>query len=107
MGMLTEIRASNGEVYWIVSSFPGEMNDVKWMSIEDQYGDARTPEELYNRVPTSLPYTGDGCLRPVVLSDAWAVGSSLEGVYKVVDVDLVRSMAVWSHLEMMAFAEAI
>ena len=83
------------------------MHGVKWMPIEDQYGDAKSPEELYNHIPTSLPYTSDGFLRPAVASDAWTTGSSLEGVYKVVDVDLMRSMAVWSHLEMIASAEAI
>ena len=35
MGMLTEIHASDGSVYWIVSSFPGGMNDVKWMAVEE------------------------------------------------------------------------
>ena len=106
MGMLTEIHTSSGAIYWIVSSYPGEMNDVKWMAIEQQHGDARTPEELYNRIPTSIPYMGDGFLRPAVQADAWA-GAPLEGVYKVIDIPLMRSMAVWSHLEMIAFAEAI
>ena len=41
MGMLTEIHASDGSVYWIVSHFPGEMNDVKWMAVEEKYGEAR------------------------------------------------------------------
>ena len=107
MGMLTEIHSSTGAIYWIVSSFPGEMNDVKWMAVEEKYGAARSPEDLYNRIPTTVPYTGDGFLRPAVPADAWNPGSSLEGVYKVVDIPLMRSMAVWSHLEMVAFAEAI
>ena len=34
MGMLTEIHASTGAIYWIVSSYPGQMNDVKWMAVE-------------------------------------------------------------------------
>ena len=46
-------------------------------------------------------------LRPAVQSDCWNPGSSLEGVYKVIDIPLMRSMAVWSHMEMVAFAEAI
>ena len=32
-------------------------------------------------------------------------GSSLEGLYKVIDIFLMRSMAVWGHMEMVAFAE--
>ena len=79
---------------------------MKWMAIEQQLGDARTPEELDNRIPTSIPYMGDGFLRPAVQADAWA-GAQLEGVYMVVDIGLMRSMAVWSHMEMIAFAEAI
>ena len=106
MGMLAEIHASTGGIYLIVSSYPGEMHDVKWMAIEQQHGDARTPEELYNRIPTSIPYMGDGFLRPAVPADAW-VGASLESVYKIVNIPLTRSMAVWSHLQTLAFAESI
>ena len=32
-------------------------------------------------------------------------GSSLEGLYKVIDIFLMRSMAVWGHMEMVGFAE--
>ena len=32
-------------------------------------------------------------------------GSSLECPYKVIDIFLMRSMAVWGHMEMVAFAE--
>ena len=107
MGMLTEIHASNGAIYWIVSSYPGEMHDVKWMAIKEQSGDAGSPSDLYNRIPTTVPYIGYGFVHPAVPSDAWNAGSSLEGVYKVVDIPLMRSMVVWRHLEMVAFAEAI
>ena len=111
MGMLTEIHASTGAVYWIVSSYPGQMNDVKWMAVEQQHADARTPEELYNRIPTCIPYLGDGLLRPAVPSDQWPGAAhhnqGLADVYKIVDMDLFRSMAVWSHLQMIAFAETI
>ena len=98
MGMLTEVHTSSGDIYWIVSSYPGEMNDVKWMAIEQQHGDARTPEELYNRIPTMIPYMGDGFLRPAVPADAWAGAvhhnHTLSGVYKIVDIPLFRAMAV-------------
>ena len=79
----------------------------KWMAVEEKYGEARTPEDLYNIIPTTVPYTRYGFLRPAVHSDCWNPGSSLEGVYKVIDIPLMRSMAVWSHMEMVAFAEAI
>jgi hypothetical protein len=46
MGMLTEMHASTGAVYWMVPSYPGQMNDVKWMAVEQQFADANTPEEL-------------------------------------------------------------
>ena len=111
MGMLTEIHASTGAVYWIVSSYPGQMNDVKWMAVEQQYADARTPEELYRRIPTWIPYLGDDFLRPAVPSDQWPLADhhnqGLADVCKIVDMDLFRSMAVWSLLEMIAFAETI
>ena len=55
MGMLTEIHASDGSVYWIVSTFPDEMNDAKWMAVEAQYGEARTPEDLYNMIRATVP----------------------------------------------------
>jgi hypothetical protein len=54
---------------------------------------------------------GDGFLRPAVPSDQWPLAihfnQGLADIYKVVDMALYRSMAVWSHLEMIAFAETI
>ena len=111
MGMLTEIHASTGAVYWIVSSYPGQRNDVEWMAVEQQHADASTPEELYRRIPTCIPYLGDGFLRPAAATDqcplAIHFNQGLADIYKVVDMALYRSMAVWSHLEMIAFAETI
>ena len=81
------------------------------MAVEKQYADARTPEELYRRIPICIPFLGDGFLRPAVPSDQWPLAmhynQGLADVYKIVDMDLFRSMAVWSHLEMIAFAETI
>ena len=54
-----------------------------------------------------VPYTGDGFLRPATPADCWTASSSTEGVYKVVNIPLMRSMPVWGFLEMVAFAEAI
>ena len=106
MGMLTEIHAADGAVYWIVSEFPGEMRDVKWMAVEDRYKEARTPQELYGMIEAVLRYTDDGFLRTATAADGWT-GHSHEGVFKVVDVPLMRSMPVWSFLEMVAFAKAV
>ena len=64
MGMLTEIYASDGSIYWIVSEFHGEMNGVKWVAVEDQYGEARTPQDLYYMIRATVPHTSDGFLRP-------------------------------------------
>ena len=107
MCMLTEIRAADGSVYWIVSEFPGGMRDVNWMAVEDQYKEARTPQYLYNMIQAVVSYTGDGFLRPATPADCWTGGSSVEGVCKVVNVPLMRSMPVWGFLEIVAFAEAI
>ena len=46
MGMLTEIHVADGSVFWIVSEFPGEMRDCKWMAVEERYKEARTPHGL-------------------------------------------------------------
>ena len=70
------------------------MNDVKWMAVEEQYGEARTPRDLYNMIQTTAPHTGDGFLRPAVQADCWTANASLEGVYKVVNILLMRSMPV-------------
>ena len=69
MGMLTELHAADGSVYWLVSTFSDEMHDAKWMAVEAQYGEARTPEDLYNMIRSTVPHTGDGFLRPAVLAD--------------------------------------
>ena len=106
MGMLTEIHASDGSVYWIVSTFPEEMTDAKLMAVEAQYGEARAPEDLYNMIRTTGPHTGDGFQHPAVLADCWGP-SSLDGVFKVVDIPRTCAMPVWNFMEMVAFAEAI
>ena len=65
----------------------------------------RAPQELFQPIETVHPYTGEGFLRPAARADCW-YGSSHEGVFKVTDVPLFRSMPIWSWLEMVAFATA-
>ena len=107
MGMLTEIHAADGSIYWIVSEFPGEMRDVKWMAIEDRYREARCPQDLYNMIEAVAPCTGNGFLCAATPTDCWTAGASLKGVNNVVNIPLMRSMPVWGFLEMVTFAEAI
>ena len=77
------------------------------MAVEDQYKEAKTPQDLYNMIQAVAPYTGDRFLRSATPADCWTAGSSVEGVYNVVNTPLMRSMPVWGFLEMVAFAEAI
>ena len=58
-------------------------------------------------IQTTVPHTGDGFLRPAVQADCWTANASLEGVHKVVNIPLMRSMPVWNFMEMVTFAEAI
>ena len=58
MGMRTEIHASDGSVHWIVSTFPDEMNDAKWMAVEAQYREARDPGGLVQHDPRHGPPHG-------------------------------------------------
>ena len=74
--------------------------------VEDRFKEARALQELFNMIGTVLPYTGDGLLRPAIGADCWW-GHSPEGVFKVVDIPLMRSMPVWGFLEMVAFAKVI
>ena len=76
------------------------------MAVKDQSGEARTPEDIYHVIQTTAPRTGDGFLRPATQADCWAASSALEGLYKVVNVPIMRSMPVWTFMEMVAFAEA-
>ena len=55
MGMVTEIHAVDGAVYWIVSVFPGAMRDAKWMAVEDRLKEARPPQELCSMIEAVLP----------------------------------------------------
>ena len=71
-----------------------------------RYKAARTPQVLLDMIETVTPYTGDGFLRPATAADC-SSGASFAGVYKVVDIPLMRSMPVWGFLEMVAFAEAV
>ena len=105
MGMLAEIHVADGNVFWIVSEFPGKMRDVKWMAVEDRCNEARTPQELFHLIDTVHLHTRDGFLRPATRADC-GHGSSHEGVFKVTDVPLFRSMPIWGWLEMVAFAKA-
>ena len=55
MGVLTEIRARDGSVFWISSDFPDEWNDVKWMMVEERYSAALTPAQLYDVIEEVQP----------------------------------------------------
>ena len=82
------------------------MRDCKWMmAAEGRHKEARTPQELFQLIETIHTYTGGGFLRPATAADCW-YGSSFEGVFKVADVTLFRSMPIWSWLEIVAFAKA-
>ena len=104
MGVLTEIRARDGSVYWISSDFPGEWNDVKWMAVEARYSTALTPAQLYDMIEEAKPYTGDGFLRPVEAHECTTCGH--EGVFVAVKPDMVRDMPVWQFSQVLAYAKA-
>jgi len=49
------------------------------------------------------PYTADGFLRPATAAETW--GESPEGVYKVTDVPLLKSMPIWKWVDTLSFAK--
>ena len=104
--MLNEVHAEDGSVYWIVSSFPDEMRDDKLMTVEDKLGEARAPEDLFNMIQKTTPYTGDGFFRPATQADTW-YDASHEGVFKIVDIPLMKAMPVSSFYSMVTFAESV
>ena len=83
MGMLVELRASDGDIFWIPATYPREVKDCKWMRVEEDMGPVATPAELFARIQAIKPYLGDGMLRPATQSECWY--GPCEGVYTFVD----------------------
>jgi hypothetical protein len=104
MGMLTEIHSETGAVYWLFSEYPYEWKDCKWMAIEEKHADASSPKDLFDMIEEVHPYTADGFLRPATAAETW--GESPEGVYKVTDVPLLKSMPLWKWGDILSFAKA-
>ena len=101
-GVLVELRDEHGNVYWISCDFPGEWNDIKWMSVKQAH-QAASPRDLFNMLEEIHPYLGDGFLRPATRAECF--GEDATGVYKVVDLRNYTAMPVWSWNNILAFAK--
>ena len=101
MGMLCEIHI-RGEVFWLRSTYPEELNDVKWMRIEEEC-EARTPEELYARIQATKPYQGDGML--LLVTDYEISIGSKDGVHRVNDKECLMALPIWIFSDIISFTK--
>ena len=71
------------------------------MQVEEKDLGARTPRELFDMIEEVQPHTG--ALRPATAAER--TGGTAEGVYKVTNSPLLRSMPLWSWDKLIAFAK--
>ena len=103
MGMLCEIRVSTGDVFWLRSTYPAELNDVKHMRIEEDMAGVTSPGELFSKIQAVSPYLGDSFLRPCAQAEIWK--GSKEGVYAVVNKPLLSSMPIFKFEDIISFTK--
>ena len=103
MGMLCEIRVSTGDVFWLRSTYPAELNDVKHMRVEEDMGEVVSPGELFARIQAVSPYLGDSFLRPCQQAEIWQ--GNKEGVYAVNDKPLLSSMPIFKFEDNISFTK--
>ena len=103
MGMLCEIRVSTGDVFWLRSTYPAEMNDVKHMRIEEDVGEVSTPAQLFAMIQSVSPYLGDDFLRPCTDSEIWKGGK--DGVYAVNNKQQLSAMPIFKFEDIISFSK--
>ena len=104
-GMLTEVVASDGSVYWMLAEYPTDWHDVKWMAVEERHAGAASPAQLFAMLEQVRPYMGDGMLRQVTQQELCK--GTPDGVYKVVDPKLVLAMPLWKWGDMLSFVKEV
>ena len=63
-GQLVQVQAPDGALYYMKAGLPPkEVEDLRALSLEQEHGDVRSAEELYGRLRTYAPATGNYVLR--------------------------------------------
>jgi hypothetical protein len=63
---------------------------------------ARTPEELYDLIPTILPQERT-CLRKAVAADFWPGQDTCSGVYKLIKEEILELLPMWKWADVCCF----
>ena len=68
--------------------------DLHEMVLQEQYPDVKSAEELYELIPTVLPQES-AFLRKAVRSDFWGGTYTDSGVYKLLNVHVLKGLPPW------------
>jgi hypothetical protein len=96
-GMVVEIRwVGGGASLSLADCTDDDDKDMHNMIVEDRYADAKTPEELYDMIPTVVPQES-AFLRKAVAADFWS-GTPFQdhGVYKLEHFEVLSSLPKWN-----------
>ena len=91
-GTLIQIQAPGCTPTFLRATVPPTDNhDAVAMFLEDTL-DPESPEDLYNRLPTAVPYADGTFIRPAVPSDMYRAGMSTTGVWKILQIEAFEEM---------------
>jgi hypothetical protein len=97
MGMIVEIRwIGGGASLSLADCTDDDDKDLHAMILQDKFAGAKTPEELYDMIPTVVPQES-AFLRKAVPADFWG-GSAFQdhGVYKLENFEVLASLPRWN-----------
>ena len=96
-GMVVEIRwVGGGASLSLAPCTDDDDKDMHAMILQDRFPDVKTPEELYDLIPTVVPQES-AFLRKAVPADFWG-GSEYQdhGVYKLEHFEVLASLPLWN-----------
>jgi len=94
-GMVVEIRlVSGGTMLALADCCDADDKDLHTLILQEKFGHAQTPEELYDLIPTVLPQE-NAFLRKAVQREFWNGQPADFGVYKLLNWDILEGARKW------------
>ena len=69
------------------------------LSLEDTL-DPASPEDLYNRLPTAVPYADGTFIRPAVPGDMYKAGTDTTGVWRILQIEAFMGLPLYPWAQM-------
>ena len=99
-GTLIQVQAPGCSPTFLRATVPPTDNsDVVALSLEDTL-DPTSPEDLYNRLPTAVPYADGTFIRPAVPGDMYRAGMSRTGVWKILQIEAFMGLPLYPWAQM-------